>query len=191
MWKPRGPESSPPERGRGRAAFAGLALSVLACSRAAAGVDVPAAGAAPVRAVPIRPVTAAEVLAEVRSARGSVVLVNVWATWCVPCREEFPDLLRLRRELGGKGLRLLLVSADLASQRPQAEAFLRQAGVDFPTFVKAQTDQEFIDGLERSWSGALPVSVLFDRHGTRVGFWEGGSTYAEIVARVRPLLDGP
>ena len=167
-----------------------VAVSVLASGRAATGLELDPPAATPRATAPIRSATAADVLAEVSSEAGSVVLVNVWATWCIPCRQEFPDLLRLRRELGGKGFRLVLVSADLAGQRSQVEAFLRQSGVDFPTFVKAQADQEFIDGLEARWSGALPVTLLFDRHGTRAGFWEGGSTYSEILSKVKPLVDG-
>jgi len=166
-----------------------VAASVLAGGRAATGLGPDPQAADSRAAAALQPATAADVLAEVFSDAGSVVLVNVWATWCIPCRQEFPDLLRLRRELGGKGFHLVLVSADLAGQRPQVEAFLRQSGVDFPTFVKAQADQEFIDGLEERWSGALPVTLLFDRHGRRVGFWEGASTYSEILAKVEPLVD--
>ena len=138
----------------------------------------------------VLPASASEVLHEVEGARGSVVLVNVWATWCIPCREEFPDLLRLQREFAGRGLRLILVSADFASQRPDVEAFLGRQGVVFPSFVKAQGDQEFIEGLDGRWSGALPASLLFDRRGKRIAFWEGASTYAELLAKVRPLLEG-
>jgi thiol-disulfide isomerase/thioredoxin len=190
MTRMRETESVGLARARGCSAFAFAAVSVLLCSPAVTGLDLPEAAATTPSASSSGPVTAADVLAEVRASRGSVVLVNVWATWCVPCREEFPDLLRLQRELGVRGLRLVLVSADLASQRPQVEVFLKKAGVDFRTFQEAQADQDFIDGLERRWSGALPVTLLFDRHGKEVGFWEGGSTYSELLARVRPLLNG-
>ncbi len=184
------PVSRPAAPVRRCVASALVVASVLAGGRAATGMGLDPPAADPRAAIAIQPATAADVLAEVSSDVGSVVLVNVWATWCIPCRQEFPDLLRLRRELGGKRFRLVLVSADLAGQRPQVEAFLRQSGVDFPTFVKAQADQEFIDGLEERWSGALPVTVLFDRHGKRAGFWEGGSTYSEIFSKVKPLVDG-
>ena len=139
--------------------------------------------------VTVMPATAAEVLREVEADRGFVVLVNVWATWCIPCREEFPDLLRMRNELAGQGLRLILVSADFASQRPEVESFLGRQGVAFPTFVKAQADQDFIEVLDGRWSSALPASILFDRHGRRVAFWEGGSSYAQLLAKVRPILE--
>jgi len=71
------------------------------------------------------------------------------------------------------GLRLILVSADFASQRPDVEAFLGRQGVVFPSFVKAQGDQEFIEGLDRRWSGSLPASLLFDRRGKRIAFGGG------------------
>lgn len=138
----------------------------------------------------LTPATAADVLHEVERSRGSVVLVNVWATWCTPCREELPDLLRLQRECGGHGFRLILVSADFASQRPAAAALLASQGVTFPTFVKAEGDQGFIDGLDPRWSGALPASLLFDREGRKVAFWEGKASYEELLGKVKPLLDG-
>ncbi len=171
----------------GRRARAGVSGAVLLAA-AAAGTSAPAAtprssGAAVVAA------TAADVLAEGRAARGSVVLVNVWATWCVPCREEFPDLLRLGREFGAHGLRLVLVSADLASQRAEVERFLAGQGVGFRTFAKAQADQEFIDGLEKRWSGALPATLLFDRRGREAAFWEGTVTNTELRSRIAALLD--
>ena len=120
--------------------------------------------------------------------RGSVVLVNLWATWCTPCREEFPDLLRVQRELENRGFRLILVSADFTSQRAAASAFLASQRVGFPTFAKAQGDQEFIDGLDSRWSGALPATLLFDREGRKVAFWEGKTSYEELLEKIGPLL---
>src|SRR6185369_8806786 len=59
----------------------------------------------------------ARVLAErIAKERGRVVLVNFWATWCVPCREEFPDLSRLQHKYRTRGLQVLGVSTDFASQ---------------------------------------------------------------------------
>jgi thiol-disulfide isomerase/thioredoxin len=156
-------------------------LTILACSR-----KLPAPPSAPA----LTPATAADVLAEVGRSRGSVVLVNVWATWCDPCREELPDLLRLQREFGSHGFKLILVSADFTSQRPAAAALLASLGVGFTTFVKTQRDQEFIDGLDSRWSGALPATLLFDREGRKVGLWEGKASYEVLLGKIKPLLSG-
>lgn len=157
-----------------------MVLAALACGRRTP-VSSPAT---------LTPATSADVIQEVERSRGSVVLVNVWATWCTPCREELPDLLRLQRELADRGFRLILVSADVTSQRPAAAALLASQGVGFPTFAKAQGDQDFIDGLDTRWSGALPASLLFDRRGRKVAFWEGKASYEKLLGEVKPLLDG-
>ena len=136
----------------------------------------------------IQPVTLADLERQIESRQGRVVLVNVWATWCVPCREEFPDLLRVRRDFAPRGFDLVLVSADFESQLPQAYTFLGEQGVDFETYHKRGRDQEFIEGLEPRWSGALPATILFAADGAREEFWEGKVTYEQLARRIEPLL---
>lgn len=164
-------------------AAAAIALSSLAC---APGSDRPGGSAS--SPPELEPVTIADLKGQLEDRVGSVVLVNVWATWCVPCREEFPDLLRLRRDFGSRGFDLVLVSADFESQLPEAREFLASQGVDFRTFHKRGRDQEFIDGLDTRWSGALPASFLFGTDGTIREFWEGKVTYEQVARRVEPLL---
>lgn len=136
----------------------------------------------------IQPVTLDDLYQQLELRQGRVVLLNVWATWCVPCREEFPDLLRLRRDFAPRGFELVLVSADFESQLPQAREFLAEKGVDFETYHKRGPDQEFIDGLDSRWSGALPASILYAADGTKAEFWEGKITYDELARRIEPLL---
>lgn len=169
----------------------GLAVIALAGAcrgRAASGPSSPAGDASETGKGALIPAKAADVLDAVRQSRGKVVLVNVWATWCEPCKEEFPALLRLDRELRGKGFKLILVSADFPDLRPQVERFLADHAVDFPTFLKDEPDDQFISALEPRWSGALPATILFDPSGARRQFWEGKSTYDVLVARVGALL---
>ena len=165
-----------------------MRLLPLAAGLAAMIVLVPPVPAA---VPPPAPATAADLQAAVRQARGKVVLLNAWASWCVPCREEMPDLLRLRRELGARGLELVLVTTDFDEALPDARTFLGTMKVDFPTFHKKQKDMEFIDGLCPDWSGSLPFTMLFDRDGRRVAMWEGRETYEAMKARVVPLLQAP
>jgi thiol-disulfide isomerase/thioredoxin len=158
-------------------------VSILAACVLAASVS-----AAP-KAAPIPSPAAAEaILAEVKKPGASAVLVNVWATWCSPCREEFPDLLHVARELGPKGLRLVLVSVDFAGAETQTTEFLTSQGVDFPTFVRTGKDEAFVDGLEKQWSGAIPATFLYDDSGKLVRFWEGKASYPVIKKRALAAL---
>jgi thiol-disulfide isomerase/thioredoxin len=144
----------------------------------------------PSKAAPVpSPAEAGSILDEVRKPGAAAVLVNVWATWCTPCREEFPDLLHVARELAPKGLRLFLVSVDFPGAEPDAARFLTEQGVDFPTFVRTGKDEAFVDGLERQWSGAIPATFLYDANGKLVRFWEGKASYPVIRKRALAALD--
>ncbi|MEW6335948.1 MAG: redoxin domain-containing protein [Acidobacteriota bacterium] len=171
---------------------AGIAVLLLATSVGpSCRPPEPPAGAlssATAAAPELRPSGAAGVKAAVEAARGKVVLVNVWATWCEPCREEFPDLLRLRREERSRGLELILVSADFERQAATAQAFLREQGVDFPSLLKSGDDMDFIEGLEPRWSGSLPATFVYDRSGRLVEYWEGMADYETLRGKVVPLL---
>ncbi|MBI4178868.1 TlpA family protein disulfide reductase [bacterium] len=118
---------------------------------------------------------------------GKAVLVNIWATWCAPCVEEFPDLVKLQRDHAGS-LQVLFVSADFDDQRPGVVSFLEKQGVDWETFFKTENDQDFIPAVWPEWSGALPATLLYDKNGRVVEFWEGAPERGEIESAVRELL---
>lgn len=131
-----------------------------------------------------------QLLAAIKSTKAKVTVVNVWATWCVPCREEFPDLLKLRRAYQDKGVQVLFVSGDFASEREQVLAFLGEQGVDFPTYLKTGDDMQFIDAFDPKWSGALPATFIYDRQGRQRHALLGKSSYAQFEAKVLDVLKG-
>jgi len=128
------------------------------------------------------PATAAQLvrLAAAPGARASVL--NVWATWCGPCREEFPALLTVSRR--HPDVRLLLVSADFETQAAEVRAFLAAHGVRDTTYLKHDGDQAFINGLDPDWSGALPATLVYDARGRRVAFWEGSADSTRFEAAI-------
>ena len=63
--------------------------------------------------------------------RGEVVLLNIWATWCEPCRVEMPSMQRLQKTLGPKGLRIVAVSVDDPGTRDRINAFTQELGLTF------------------------------------------------------------
>jgi thiol-disulfide isomerase/thioredoxin len=122
--------------------------------------------------------------------KGNVVLVNFWATWCVPCRQEFPDLSRLHKAYEGKGLRVIGVSTDFAKETAAVEKFLAEQKPSFPNYRKKSggDDQFFIDAVEKSWGGELPFSVLYGRDGRKAKTLSGKRTYTDYETEVRKLL---
>lgn len=161
--------------------LAGLVMTLAAAAAWAAPAKKPAPA-------PITPATLAEIRAALRAPGARAVLLNVWATWCDPCREEMPDLVRFYRENKARGLRLLLVSTDSRDELREAQAFLAAQGVDFPSFLKVDGDQAFIDGLDKRWSGVLPASFLFDGAGKTVHFWSGKVTRAALQGKLDEFL---
>jgi thiol-disulfide isomerase/thioredoxin len=117
------------------------------------------------------------------------VLVNIYATWCGPCREEFPDLVKLEQDYQAKGLRLLFVSADDEENLPAVKAFLADHGVNYPTYWKAQKDMEFINGIEPRWDGSLPATLLYDGAGQQRDFWVGSVDYHVFEQKLKSILE--
>jgi thiol-disulfide isomerase/thioredoxin len=176
-----------------RALAALLALSLaaggLACSPQprSAKRDAPPKGGPPL----VTPATAEEVLAVVCQPGARAVVLNVWGTWCGPCREEFPDLLRLHRDYRDRGLRLVLLSVDFDSEVPQVNRFLAEQGVDFETYRRSGGDDDkFINTLSPLWSGALPATFVYDGTGRLRDFWEGKAGYAQMQRRTLRVLEG-
>jgi thiol-disulfide isomerase/thioredoxin len=139
--------------------------------------------------VVVQPATAEQVLARVRAPGARVVLVNMWATWCPPCREEFPDLVRLERAYRDRGLRLIFVSGDFDSELPQVKQFLAEQGVHRPTLLKTGDDMRFIDAMDRRWSGALPATWIYDGSGRVRDFWEGKASYDKFEQKILQVLN--
>ncbi len=168
----------------------------LALATIASATVSPAAPAGAAAAVAQTPTVAElpEILTAVATAARApgarAVLVNVWATWCEPCRQEMPDLIRFYRDHREDGLRLLLVSADDEENRLEVARVLSEAGLpaDTLSFIKRGDDLTFINGLDRHWSGALPASFLFDGRGRRRHTWGGPVTYHALEVGCAGLL---
>lgn len=123
------------------------------------------------------------------SQHGSVVLVNFWATWCVPCREELPELAVLAKKLKPQGVRLLVISADDVEDSEAARKFLVRAGITGESYLRtAKSDEAFINAIDSKWSGAVPALFLYDRNGRKVKSFIGESDLKVVEASVRALL---
>ncbi len=119
-------------------------------------------------------IDADSLLSRVSNHRGKeAVLLNFWATWCAPCVEEFPMVVKLAREYKLKGLQIYFVSVDWVDERHKVEAFLKEQGVEGISFLKVQDDDNaFINTISYQWTGAVPFTILYDRQGGVIEQWE-------------------
>ncbi|HSQ03673.1 MAG TPA: TlpA disulfide reductase family protein, partial [Burkholderiales bacterium] len=115
--------------------------------------------------------------------RGKVVLVNFWATWCEPCRDEMPSMQRLEQQLAGQPFAVLAVNADEPEAR--VRKFLSQTPLGFTILLDPEMR------TARAWSARiLPMSFLIDRDG-RVRYAARGDvdwTSAPVISAIRTLI---
>lgn len=121
----------------------------------------------------------------IASLGGNVVLLNVWATWCEPCREEIPFLEKLHAADTARGLRIIGVSVDAAGEEQKIEAFAREIGMTYELWH--DPDQRV---LTRFMSIGVPASYLIDRNGVLQYKHVGAlrPTNAEFLARLDAAL---
>ena len=111
--------------------------------------------------------------------KGKVTLLNLWATWCAPCRKEMPELAKLQRELGGADFQVVELSEDLKGYEASA-AFLKQVGAENLTLF-ADDKAKALDAL---LAPGLPVTLLLNRDGKEVGRLLGPAPWSSDEAKV-------
>ncbi|MCK0197559.1 TlpA family protein disulfide reductase [Ancylobacter sp. 6x-1] len=120
---------------------------------------------------------------------GKVRLVNVWATWCAPCRKEMPALDRLQGELGGDDFGVVAVNVDTRDpQKPRD--FLKETGVQHLAFYADEKAQAFQDLRSAGRGFGLPATLLVDAKGCEIGFMAGPADWAgpDALALLRAAL---
>jgi cytochrome c biogenesis protein CcmG/thiol:disulfide interchange protein DsbE len=166
--------------------LAGLALA--ACD--GGGSASPPTTTAPGRlgAEPLVARTAAQFEADLDALEGRVVVVNFWASWCLPCREEMPALEQVSRDYAEAGKPVTVLGVDASDVRSEAATFLGEVGVTYPTVY----DQQGLrGGVAASWSvTGLPQTWFVARDGSRAGRIAGRATAADLRARIDELLAG-
>jgi peroxiredoxin len=95
--------------------------------------------------------------------RGKVVFLNFWATWCEPCKKEFPEMEKVYEEYKDKGLTILAVSIDVGGDK-EVKAFAEKMGATFPILLSTQGTI-----TDAYWTWGTPTSYLIDRDGHILG----------------------
>jgi thiol-disulfide isomerase/thioredoxin len=117
--------------------------------------------------------------------RGRIVLVNLWATWCGPCRKEMPSLAALQRSLGSKDFEVVAISLDRKGKDVAAPFLAENQAADLVLYLDPSSES-----LDRLKAVGLPVSVLIDRDGNEIGRLLGPADWAtpEAAALIKAAI---
>lgn len=118
------------------------------------------------------------------------LLLNFWATWCDPCREEFPDLLKIEADYRKRGLEFAAVSFDFSEDAQKAVPdFLREVKADIkPYWLNLPDPEPAIRMVDPAWTGGIPTTFLFDAKGTLVFKHTGRVKPEELRAAIDKML---
>lgn len=114
--------------------------------------------------------------------KGKVVLLNFWATWCPPCREEIPELVSLQKQYAPQGLVVLGIAMDEGDPAAIAR-FAKRKEINYPIVIGTPETAEAYGGVQ-----ILPTTFVIDRSGKIVDGLEGATDRAGFEAKIRPLF---
>lgn len=118
------------------------------------------------------------------SLKGRIVILNFWATYCIPCRKEMPDLAAIQNEYGALGVQVIGASTDEAADRDKVMQFARETKVNFPIWLGAGTEHMIRFGL----GAALPGTVIIDREGRVAKIISGVVNFADIKKQIDSMI---
>ena len=167
-----------------------LSLAVAGCATDPAGGSAEAAPDGPGADLPLVEVASAEALVgDVAGLDAEIVVLNFGATWCGPCRQEFPEFIRYDREMESENVHVRFVSLDQTVDLPAVRAFLAEHEVDDPSYL--YTGQgDVTSQLNPFVGGALPITMVLDGDGIVQDTHVGMMSYDELSESVAAVRSG-
>jgi thiol-disulfide isomerase/thioredoxin len=138
------------------------------------------------------PLLSGEGTLELTSLRGQVVVLNVWGSWCGPCRKEAPELVEAHRRLTGadapEGPKVSFVGINVRDADPQALAFDKQYGITYPSIVD---DGKLLLALRGAVPpNAIPTTLVLDPQGRIAARFSGAVTSRTLSGLVQDVITG-
>jgi len=126
----------------------------------------------------------------VQQYRGKPLLVNFWATWCEPCRDEYPMLNELAKLYAPQGLKVMGVNMDQDGDLILMRRFIARYKPVFPNYRRnpAENEEPFRLAVLPGWSGSLPISVFYGKDGRQAGSFVGERDRDAYEGAIRSLL---
>lgn len=122
--------------------------------------------------------------------RGKVLVVNLWATWCIPCLQELPDINLLQKRYRDRGVHVIAVSLDeLEKLDESVRPFFEETAPDLVSYLATDDEYDFVGVLDPDWLGALPTTFFLDREGEIASAHAGRLLYKDLEERVLELLE--
>lgn len=127
----------------------------------------------------------------VQQYRGKPLLVNFWATWCEPCRDEYPMLNDLAKQYAPKGLKVVGVNLDDDGDLILMRRFIARYRPIFPNYRKnpAEAEGPFHMAVLPGWTGSLPISIFYAKDGRQVEHFVGEKNRDTYEGAIRSLLN--
>ncbi|HTX16919.1 MAG TPA: redoxin family protein [Candidatus Baltobacteraceae bacterium] len=152
----------------------------------------PRASAQATDAPQIKVVAPKDVKDLIAANKGKVVFLNFFATYCVPCHTEFPDIEKLQTKYGDK-LQVVEVSMNDvtdAAEKTEMQKYIEQQKPPFPVYIASTTDDSYYKDIDPRWaqSEALPMTMIFGKDGKEAHFYQKALTLPEMEHDVDPLL---
>ena len=139
---------------------AAISLLLASCNKNVANTTVTIKENSPAPEVTITGINGAAV--KLSELKGKVVLLNFWATWCPPCRDEIPSMVKLNNIIGGKSFQMLAVSIDEGG-RAAVESFLKSSGMNLPAYIDSDNRAARTYGIK-----GVPETFIIDKQGILV-----------------------
>ena len=140
--------------------------------------------------IEVRTIDVAGVHRLIAERHGKILVLNIWATWCQPCVEEFPDIEKLRQAIADSAADVVAISVDYPDEiNSKILPFLRSHSVTFPVYVcDVKKEDEFISSLNPSWSGGVPATFIFDKYGQQRVFLFGQKSFDVFKSETDSVL---
>jgi thiol-disulfide isomerase/thioredoxin len=121
--------------------------------------------------------------------KGKPLLVTFWATWCEPCRDEYPMLNELAKQYAPQGLKVVGVSLDQDGDLILMRRFLARYKPIFPNYRKKKGEEDaFVQAVLPGWNGSIPASVFYAKDGQQIGHLVGAGDHDTYEAAIKMLL---
>lgn len=126
----------------------------------------------------------------IKNRKGKILLLNIWASWCAPCKKEFPDLVKLADKYKKSKVEIVGLSVDDRDDlNSDVIPFLEKNNVNFKIYLQNFKNIEELLEFFPQWQGAIPLTVIFDAKGNQKKFIIGMRDFAFFDNAIQEVLN--